>query len=84
MVAFLSHPLCLFVVLYAALYAAFGVQSPYLPSLLESRGLVPEAIAMVLSASTAIRLIAGPAAGRMADIFGASRVVLAISRLPPL
>jgi hypothetical protein len=32
-------PLARFLALYAALYAAFGVQSPYLPSLLDSHGL---------------------------------------------
>jgi hypothetical protein len=43
------------------------VQSPYLPSLLSSRDLRPEAIALVLAASTAVRLVAGPVAGRLAD-----------------
>jgi PPP family 3-phenylpropionic acid transporter len=56
-----------FLLLYGALYAGFGVQSPYLPALLAGRGLRPEAIATVLAAGTAIRLAAGPAAGRLAD-----------------
>ena len=43
----------------------FGVQSPYLPSLLDSRSLPPEAIALVLAAGTAIRLVAAPAAGQL-------------------
>ena len=47
MVAF-SHPLWRFLCLYGALYAGFGVLSPYLPTLLESRNLGPEAIALVL------------------------------------
>ena len=34
----------------ARFYAAFGVQSPYLPSLLDSHGLPSEAIALVLAA----------------------------------
>ncbi|MGB9648283.1 MAG: MFS transporter [Stellaceae bacterium] len=76
MVAF-SHPLWRFLSLYGALYAGFGVLSPYLPSLLESRKLGPEAIALVLGAGTAIRLIAGPAAGRLADILDAPKAVLA-------
>jgi PPP family 3-phenylpropionic acid transporter len=67
-----------FLILYGALYAGFGVQSPYLPTLLESRNLGPEAIALVLGAGTAIRLIAGPVAGRLADILEAPKTVLAV------
>lgn len=77
MVAFPSHPLWRFLILYGALYAGFGVQSPYLPSLLESRNLGPEAIALVLGAGTAIRLIAGPIAGRLSDVLDAPKTVLA-------
>ena len=74
MIAFRS-PLARFLALYGALYAAFGVQSPYLPSLLDSHGLPPEAIALVLAAGTAIRLVAGPAAGRLADRRDAPKAV---------
>ena len=74
----LRNPLARFLVLYGALYAAFGVQSPYLPSLLDSRGLPSEAIALVLAAGTAIRLAAGPAAGRLADSLDAPKAVLII------
>ncbi len=66
-----------FVVLYAALYAAFGVASPFLPGLLLERGLSPSAIGMVLGAGSAIRLVAGPVGGRLADRPGAARAVLA-------
>ena len=45
MTAFSRPALSRFLILYAAVYAGFGVQSPYLPSLLESRDLRPEAIA---------------------------------------
>jgi PPP family 3-phenylpropionic acid transporter len=62
-----------FLILYAALYAGFGVQSPYLPSLLESRDLRPEAIALVLAAGSAVRLVAGPATGHLADRLDAPR-----------
>src|ERR1700757_1768307 len=79
MVAFPSHPLWRFVILYSALYAGFGVQSPYLPSLFESRNWGPEAIALVLGAGTAARLIAGPIVGRLADILDAPKAVLAAS-----
>src|ERR1700737_5100477 len=54
-----------FLILYGTLYAGFGVQSPYLPSLLDSRNLRPEAIALVLAVGTAVRLAVGPAAGRL-------------------
>ena len=66
-----------FLVLYAAIYAAFGVKSPYLPALLADHGLEPEAIGLVLAAGTAVRLAAGPAAGRLADRLDAARMVLA-------
>ncbi|MBO0737631.1 MAG: hypothetical protein J2P48_13835 [Alphaproteobacteria bacterium] len=50
MAAFWSDALARSLLLYAALYAGFGVLSPYLPSLLKARGLHPEAIALVLAA----------------------------------
>jgi PPP family 3-phenylpropionic acid transporter len=56
-----------FMVVYGLLYAAFGVQSPFLPALLRERGLHPEEIGIVLGASTAIRVLAGPAIGHAAD-----------------
>ena len=36
-----------FVVLYAALYAAFGVSSPFMPAFFAARGLTPEQVQMV-------------------------------------
>jgi len=66
-----------FLILFAALYAGFGVQSPYLPAFLDDRGLRPEAIGMVLAAGTAVRLAAGPAAGRLADRLDAAKLVFA-------
>ena len=56
-----------FVAVYGLLYAAFGVQSPFLPALLREQGLHPEEIGIVLGASTAIRVLAGPAIGHAAD-----------------
>src|SRR5215203_5989225 len=55
-----------FILLFAFLYAAFGVHSPFFPSFLSARGLEPEAIGVVLAAGTAIRLVAAPLAGRIA------------------
>jgi PPP family 3-phenylpropionic acid transporter len=66
-----------YLVLFAALYAGFGVQSPYLPAFLGEHGLHPETIGVVLGGGTAIKLLAGPAAGRLADRFDAARLVFA-------
>jgi PPP family 3-phenylpropionic acid transporter len=56
-----------FLALYAALFAAFGVASPFLPGLLQHDGLHAGGIGLVLAAGTAIRLLAGPLGGRLAD-----------------
>src|SRR5512146_756072 len=58
-----STALARFLLLYAALYAAFGAQSPFLPSFFAGRGIGPQAIAVVLAAGTAIRISSGPLAG---------------------
>ena len=60
-------PLPTFLAVYGLLYAAFGVQSPFLPALLSEQGLHAEEIGIVLAASTAIRVFAGPAVGHIAD-----------------
>ena len=66
-----------FVVLYSALFAAYGVASPFLPALLEQRGLSSSAISLVLGLGSAVRLLTGPLGGRLADRSGAPRTVLA-------
>jgi PPP family 3-phenylpropionic acid transporter len=76
-----AAPLLRFLLLYGTLYAGFGVQSPYLPLLLQSRGIGPELIGVVLAAGTAMRLAAGPTAGALADRRQARRAVLALSAL---
>jgi PPP family 3-phenylpropionic acid transporter len=78
MAGFSRAALSRFLILYAALFAGFGIQSPYLPTLLHSRDLPQEAIALVLAAGTAVRLAAGPAAGRLADRLDAAKVILAL------
>jgi PPP family 3-phenylpropionic acid transporter len=70
-------PLLRFVLLYALLYGAFGISSPFLPRFFQSRGLTPEEIGVVVGLGTAIRLLAGPLAGRAADLLGTLRIVLA-------
>ncbi|HWK68140.1 MAG TPA: MFS transporter [Rhizobiaceae bacterium] len=71
-------PLPAFLGLYAAMYAAFGAASPFWPQYFAARGLRPEELGVLFGLGTAIRLIAGPLASRIADIFGALRLVLAI------
>jgi PPP family 3-phenylpropionic acid transporter len=72
-----SRTLAPYLILFAALYAGFGVQSPYLPAFLGEHGLQSEMIGVVLAGATAIRLLAGPVAGRLADRFNAARLVFA-------
>ena len=66
-----------FLVLYGAVFAAFGVASPFLPGLLAQDGLSPGALGVVLASGTAIRLLAGPLGGRVADSTGKPAMVLA-------
>ena len=70
-------PLPRFLIFYAALFAAFGVASPFLPGLMQQDGLGPNQLGVVLAAGTAIRLLAGPLGGRLADRVGRVPVVLA-------
>ena len=70
-------PLPRFLALYAGLFAAFGVASPFLPGLLKQDGLAASAIGIVLAAGTAIRLLAGPLGGRAADCAARPSRVLA-------
>src|SRR6266576_2263899 len=67
-----------FMTLYAALFSAFGFASPFLPAFLAERGLGPEELGFVLSASTALRLVCGPVAGHLADRIQAFRAELAV------
>src|SRR5262245_30027996 len=78
---FRRDPLFRFVVLYSALFGAFGFASPFLPAFLASRGLAPEALGLALGAATAVRLISGTIAGRLADRLEAFRAELMICAL---
>jgi hypothetical protein len=53
--------------------------SPFLPAFLAARGLAPEELGLVLSTGTAVRLIGGPIAGRLADRYHIFRAELAIA-----
>jgi MFS transporter, PPP family, 3-phenylpropionic acid transporter len=65
--------------LYATQFFAFGVVLPFLPAVLAARGLDPAEIAVVLAVGSAVRLVAGPLGGRLADALAAPRVVLAVA-----
>src|SRR5438874_13697627 len=66
-----------YIVLYAAMYAAFGVASPFWPKYFETRGLSSQQIGLLLAAAMLVRLAAGPLIGRLADISGSLRLALA-------
>jgi PPP family 3-phenylpropionic acid transporter len=55
------------IVLFTLLYAGFGALSPFLPPLLQVRGLPPETIGAVLGAGVIIKMAVAPALGRAAD-----------------
>ena len=65
-----------FIALYAAMYAGFGIASPFWPAFMSERGLLPEHLGIVLGAGTAVRLLTSPVAGRIGDLLGALRLVL--------
>jgi PPP family 3-phenylpropionic acid transporter len=64
------------VVLYAAMYAAFGVASPFFPAFLESRGATAAELGVILALGTSARLLASPIAGRLGDALQNLRAVL--------
>jgi PPP family 3-phenylpropionic acid transporter len=72
-------PVRAYVLLYVALYGAFGVASPYWPKLFESKGLTAQQIGLILAAALLVRLAAGPLLGRLADLLASLRLVLACS-----
>jgi PPP family 3-phenylpropionic acid transporter len=65
-----------FLLLFTALYLAFGVVSPFFPLFLSSRGVSAEEIGSLLSLAGLVRLVSGPFAGRIADRLHAARWVL--------
>jgi PPP family 3-phenylpropionic acid transporter len=71
------RPLIGFIVLYAAMYSAFGVASPFWPMFFQSRGLSPQQLGTLLALGTLARLVVGPIIGRIADRIQNLRAVLA-------
>jgi PPP family 3-phenylpropionic acid transporter len=72
-----AGPLSRFVALYALLFAAFGVSSPFLPAFVETRGIGLEEIGLIFAAGTALRLVSASLAGRLADRLALRRETLA-------
>ena len=66
-----------YIALYAALYGAFGVASPFWPKYFETRALSPEQIGVILATALLVRLVAGPLIGMLADFLQSLRAVLA-------
>ena len=60
------------------LYGAFGLASPFMPRLFESRGLSQPEIGTVLAAGLLMRLASGPVIGRLADRSGRLRATLGL------
>ena len=67
-----------FLWLYALMYAAYGVASPFFPAFVSARGLAPEQLGVVLGAGTAVRLLTAPLAGRIGDVSQSLRSVLVV------
>lgn len=65
-----------FLILYATMYGAFGVASPFWPRFFESRGLSAQELGLLLGLGMLMRLISGPLVGRLADATAALRAVL--------
>jgi MFS transporter, PPP family, 3-phenylpropionic acid transporter len=72
----ISRPIA-YIVLYVALYAAFGVASPFWPKFFETRALNAQQIGLILGAAMLVRLAAGPLVGMLADLLGSLRLLLA-------
>jgi PPP family 3-phenylpropionic acid transporter len=66
-----------YILLYVAMYGAFGVASPFWPKFFETKALSSQQIAAILAAAMIVRLAAGPLVGRLADRSGSLRLVLA-------
>jgi len=67
-----------FLILYGMLYCSFGFSSPFLPEFLMTRGMGSEWLGLLLGAGTALRMLSAPLAGRVADVFAAFRLELAL------
>jgi PPP family 3-phenylpropionic acid transporter len=67
-----------FVIIYLAIYGAFGVASPFWPRFFETRGLNSEEIGLLFGLGAIVRLIVAPCAGRVADRLQSHRLILGL------
>jgi PPP family 3-phenylpropionic acid transporter len=63
---------------YASFMLATGAQVPFLPLWLESRGLEPRQIGVVLAAPIVVRMLVSPLVSRLSDTYGDAGRVLAM------
>ena len=68
-----------YLILYVALYLAYGMELAYLPAFLRDHGLSIEQIGLMLAAGTIVRIVAGPVTGRLADYLEARKQVLSVA-----
>lgn len=66
-----------FLLLYVTLSCSFGFLLPFLPEFLRARGIGAE-LGLLLGVGTALRMLSAPFAGRLADVFAAFRLELAL------
>src|SRR3954449_8904561 len=70
-----------YLLLFALIFLGWGVLSPFLPAVLALQGASASEVGLLLGMGTALRLVAMPVAGAIADRTGAPRQVLAAALL---
>src|ERR1700753_1997575 len=68
-----------YLVLYGALYLAYGTESAFLPAFLVDHGVSPEQVAQLLAIWAIVRIVASPFIGRLADHFDAQKGALCVA-----
>ncbi len=72
----MTHPAVRLGIFYAALFGVIGINIPFWPIWLSSRGLGPVEIGMVVSLGLAMKVIANPLIGHLADRTGRRRSLM--------
>jgi PPP family 3-phenylpropionic acid transporter len=70
-----------YLLLFGLIFLGWGVLSPFLPAVLTLQGASATEVGLLLGMGTALRLVAMPLAGAVADRTGAPRQVLAVALL---